>query len=73
MFSNRPSLDSSFSGGIVARRPSRLGADPTDNVVSRNVAFHNKPADIVWDLTGTGNRFRHNLCARSLPSWICDH
>jgi Right handed beta helix region len=74
VFSNRPSLDSSFSGGIVvASTLSFGGADPTDNVVSRNVAFHNKPADIVWDLTGTGNRFRHNLCARSLPSWICDH
>ena len=40
--------------------------------MSRNVAFHNKPADIVWDQTGTGNRFRRNLCAVSMPSGICD-
>jgi Right handed beta helix region len=73
-FSNRPSLVSALSGGIVVASSVSLGgADPTDNVVSRNVAFHNQPADIVWDRTGTGNRFRRNLCARSSPSAICDH
>jgi hypothetical protein len=75
VFSNRPAIDSQLSGGIVvaSTTTSLEGADPTDNVVSRNVAFHNKPADIVWDRTGTGNRFRRNHCALSMPSWICDH
>jgi hypothetical protein len=73
-FSNRPSLESALSGGIVVASSLSLGgANPTDNVVSHNVAFHNQPADIVWDRTGTGNRFRRNLCARSSPSSICDH
>ncbi len=74
VFSNRPAIDSQLSGGIVVASTASLGgADPTDNVVSRNIAFHNKPADIVWDRTGTGNRFRRNHCALSMPSWICDH
>jgi hypothetical protein len=79
VFSNRPTIASELSGGIVVASASSLGGaspadnvNPTDNVVSRNVAFHNKPADIVWDQTGTGNRFRHNHCARSMPSRICN-
>jgi nitrous oxidase accessory protein NosD len=74
VFGNRPAIDSPFSGGIVVKSTTSLGgADPTDNVVSRNVAFHNRPADIVWDETGSGNRFLRNLCRTSLPSWICRH
>jgi hypothetical protein len=79
VFSNRPTNASSLSGGIVLASSGSLGGaspavdvDPTDNIVSRNVAFHNEPADIVWDRTGTGNRFRHNHCARSMPSRICN-
>lgn len=74
VFGNRPAIDSPLSGGIVVASTTSLGgANPTDNVVSGNVAFHNKPGDIVWDRTGTGNRFRRNLCEVSLPSSICDH
>jgi len=80
VFSNRPTIASKLSGGIVVASASSLGGaspannvNPTENVVSRNVAFHNKPADIVWDQTGTGNRFRRNHCALSMPSRICDH
>jgi Right handed beta helix region len=73
VFSNRPAIDSRFAGGIVVASTTSLGgAEPTNNVVSRNVAFHNKPGDVVWDRTGTGNRFKRNLCAVSLPSWICE-
>jgi hypothetical protein len=79
VFSNRPTNASELSGGIVVTSASSLGGaspavdvNPTDNVVSRNVAFHNKPADIVWDRTGTGNRFRRNHCGRSTPSRICN-
>jgi hypothetical protein len=69
---NRPSAPSEYAGGIVLATSVFLGgAEPSDNVVSRNVALFNEP-DIRWDETGTGNRFRRNLCATSLPGWICD-
>jgi hypothetical protein len=73
VFGNRPTIASQLSGGIVvaSTKTSLAGADPTDNVVSRNVAFHNQPADIVWDRTGTGNRFLRNNCVLSVPSVIC--
>ena len=32
------------------------------SLVSRNIALLNRPGDIVWDGTGTGNRFQFNLC-----------
>jgi len=74
VFGNRPVIASGLSGGIVVASTTSLGGTvPTDNVISRNVALHNKPGDVVWDGTGTGNRFKRNLCAVSLPSWICDH
>jgi nitrous oxidase accessory protein NosD len=74
VFGNRPALESSFAGGIVVASTTSLGgAEPTDNVVSRNVAFHNRPADLVWDGTGHGNRFPRNLCAVSAPPGLCDH
>ena len=72
VFSNRPSIDSPFAGGIVAISATQFGgAELTNNLIARNVAFHNKPADIVWDKTGTGNRFKRNLCATSMPAGIC--
>jgi nitrous oxidase accessory protein NosD len=68
---NRGSNDSQLAGGIVVASTVSLGgANPTDNVISRNVAFLNKP-DIRWDGTGSRNRFEHNLCAVSIPSTIC--
>ena len=68
---NRPTNDSRYGGGIVVASTVSLGgANPTDNVVSRNIAFLNRP-DIAWDGTGTGNRFEHNLCAVSIPTTIC--
>jgi hypothetical protein len=74
IFGNRPTIDSPLSGGIVVASTTALGgADPTDNLVSRNVALHNEPADVVWDGTGARNRFTRNLCATSTPSWICGH
>ncbi len=73
VFGNRSTIDSSLSGGIVVASTTSLGgAEPTDNTVSRNLAFHNKPADIVWDETGHGNRFTRNVCAVSAPSGMCD-
>jgi hypothetical protein len=74
VFSNRPTNDSPFSGGIVVASTTELGgAEPTDNVVSGNTAFHNLPADIRWDETGSGNVFKRNVCGVSEPHWICGH
>jgi hypothetical protein len=73
VFGNRPSSEASMAGGIVVVSTKSLGgAEPTDNVVARNAAFHNKPADIVWDGSGTGNRFSQNLCAASTPAGFCN-
>ena len=60
-----PSL---VSGGIVVLSTKFTGgADPTNNTVRDNYLDHNKPADIVWDGTGTGNKIRDNNCDTSLP------
>jgi parallel beta-helix repeat protein len=60
------------AGGIVLVSSSgSLGPDPTDNVVKDNVALKNRPFDIRWDETGSGNLFRNNTCHTSEPSWIC--
>ena len=72
VFGNRPAIASMLSGGIVVASTTALGgADPSDNVVARNVALHNQPAGLVWDGTGTGNRFARNVCATSTPPSIC--
>jgi nitrous oxidase accessory protein NosD len=69
---NRPTTESDFSGGIVVMSAAAFGGgDPTGNVIARNVALHNQPADIVWDETGADNSFRGNLCGTSIPEWIC--
>ena len=47
------------------------GTVPTGNVVSRNVALHNRPGDLVSDGTGSGNVFRRNLCLTSVPAGLC--
>jgi nitrous oxidase accessory protein NosD len=74
VFGNRPAIDSALAGGIVVASTTSLGgAEPTANTVSGNLAFHNRPADVVWDGTGHGNRFPRNLCEDSVPSPICDH
>jgi hypothetical protein len=60
------------AGGIVlVSSAGSLGPDPTDNVVKDNVALKNRPFDIRWDETGSGNLFRNNTCHTSEPSWIC--
>jgi parallel beta-helix repeat protein len=72
---NRPSGESLISGGIVVfstADPSIGGDDPNDNLIKKNVAFRNDPADIFWDETGTGNEFLRNRCGTSIPEVICD-
>jgi parallel beta-helix repeat protein len=75
VFGNRPNGESLISGGIVVfstADPSTGGDDPNDNLIKKNVAFGNDPADIFWDESGTGNEFLRNRCGTSIPDVICD-
>ena len=46
------------------------GANPTNNTVLDNSAHGNKPSDIFWDGTGSGNTVRHNHCASAIPATL---
>ena len=61
------------SGGIVVLSAKAIshGSNPNFDTVSFNVAFRNHPADLRWDGTGIGVRFRHNACATSIPGGLC--
>ena len=69
---NVPAIASPFSGGIVVVDTTTLGgAAPTENVVKRNTARGNQPADIVWDGSGQDNVFKRNRCDTSTPDGLC--
>ena len=73
VFGNSPGVPSPFAGGIVVVSSATVGGDePNDNLIKKNVAFRNEPADIVWDESGTGNEFLRNRCGTSIPEVICD-
>lgn len=61
------------SGGIVVASAAKLtkGANPSHDTIVGNWAFHNRPADLIWDGTGVGNRFVHNHCGKSIPRGLC--
>ena len=61
------------SGGIVvlSAKPLTGGSNPNFDTISFNSAFRNHPADLIWDHTGVGVRFRHNACATSIPGGFC--
>lgn len=61
------------SGGIVVASAAALthGSNPNFDTITRNTAFGNHPADLVWDGTGTGVRFTANHCRTSIPSGLC--
>jgi hypothetical protein len=63
------------SGGIVVLSAKPLthgsGSNPNFDTISFNFAFRNHPADLIWDHTGVGVRFRHNACATSIPRGFC--
>jgi nitrous oxidase accessory protein NosD len=70
---NHPTGDTLFAGGIVVASTTAFGgADPTNNLVSDNRARNNDPADLVYDGSGSGNRFIRNDCATSIPNGLCD-
>jgi hypothetical protein len=69
---NRPSGETAFSGGIVVFATNDFGGDePNDNRIRRNFLRQNLPADLIWDGTGTGNRFFRNDCRTSDPPELC--
>ena len=72
VFSNRPAAPAPFAGGIAlfSSRPFG-GTVAAKNVIKRNDAQENSPADIVWDHKGKGNRFRRNHCETSQPNGLC--
>jgi hypothetical protein len=61
------------SGGIVvlSAHPITKGSDPDFDTIVRNTAFRNHPADLRWDGTGTGVRFKANHCGTSDPPGFC--
>jgi len=68
---NHPTGPSIISGGIVIlSTKANGGADPTNNTVRFNTLDHNKPADIVWDGTGSGNKVSRNNCDTSIPAHV---
>jgi hypothetical protein len=73
VLNNRPSQASPpFAGGIVLMSSKSFGGTVSaHNVIKRNDAHKNEPADIRWDGKGEGNRFRHNHCDTSQPSGLC--
>ena len=61
------------SGGIVvlSAKPLTHGSNPEFDTISFNFAFRNHPADLIWDHSGFGVRFRHNDCGTSIPGGLC--
>ncbi len=69
---NQPSTGAPFAGGIVLFSSKPLGGTVSArNVIRRNDAHDNLPADIRWDGKGKGNRFRANHCDSSQPTGLC--
>ena len=61
------------SGGIVvlSAKPLTHGSNPEFDTISFNFAVRNHPADLIWDHSGFGVRFRHNDCGTSIPGGLC--
>jgi nitrous oxidase accessory protein NosD len=69
---NRPTGETAFAGGIVLASSAAFGGtDPTGNVVRQNQARNNDPADLLYDGSGSGNRFIRNDCGTSIPNGLC--
>jgi hypothetical protein len=72
VLNNRPTNAAPFAGGIVLFSSKQFGGTVTaHNVIKRNDAHKNTPADIRWDGKGKGNRFRRNHCDTSQPTGLC--
>ena len=67
---NRPSGPSAFRGGISLFKAGP-GYVPRDNTVRGNAAFGNRPVDLFYDGTGSGNVWVNNACDTSQPPGRC--
>jgi hypothetical protein len=56
---------------VLSAKPLTHGSNPEFDTISFNSAFRNHPADLIWDHTGFGVRFRHNACGTSIPGGLC--
>jgi parallel beta-helix repeat protein len=68
---NHPTGPSPISGGVIVITSIAAPVAPVDNEVEHNVIRGNKPFDIVYDGTGSGNDFADNWCALSVPAGLC--
>lgn len=69
---NVPTGPTAASGGIIlASAAFAGGADPVDNDIVSNSAHDNEPADLVYDGSGSDNRFSANDCDTSIPDGLC--
>jgi hypothetical protein len=60
------------SGGVVMVSTAGFGGDaPRHNVIRHNTILRNRPHDVFWDRSGTGNVFAGNDCRTSSPRFIC--
>jgi hypothetical protein len=61
------------SGGIVVASAASLtgGSDPQFDTIARNTAYRDKPADLLWDGSGSNVNFIGNHCAKSIPGGLC--
>lgn len=47
------------------------GSDPMNNTIKDNEILNNTQFDILWDGSGTGNKFLDNECKTSVPPGFC--
>ena len=58
---------------MVADSTAIGGRTPVGDYVIHNWAYGNRPFDVSYDGSGTGNVFTDNRCGVSHPSSICAH
>jgi hypothetical protein len=69
---NHPREKTPFAGGIVMASATSVGGHPSsENVVRANQLRSNRPAEIVYDGSGGGNRFIRNHCVSATPKSLC--
>jgi len=69
---NQPTGTSPLFGGIlVASSRAFGGLDPTRNIVRDNRIKGNAPDDLVYDGSGSHDRFVNNTCRTSIPGGSC--
>lgn len=67
---NVPSQSVPFFAGVGVLKPDPNGTNPKNNLVRFNTVVANR-LDLLWDGTGTHNRFVWNRCRTSQPASLC--